>query len=275
MDDDYWAEKNLTVQELLMRVQRGQTRYEDCKHECFRIKSIVSVTAVDDSINDDSSHNRVGSQRKAGLYHSKIRTPLLVGLLGASICLSVLVVIWQVMIFVGLNMEWLYQFSAQRFGYPLHLLVSWTPYFYMACCVYKTLFGLDLAGLYGLHPKHTDDASLLFYSSQLSRFGLPLSFDYLSLLGEKHSSLAYFLGRNNLPGIDDIGAKRILSIGFCLLLLLSLLNWHSKLLRLLGLRPDQDPSSEEYMKWLEQGRSSLYKDANLSNSEICTELRKS
>lgn len=195
-------------------------------------------------------------------------------MLTCSVVLSVFVVIWQAMIFAGLNMEWLYKFSALHFGYPLHLMVCWTPYFYMACCVYNTLFGLDLAGLYGLYPKHTDDASLLFYSSQLSRFGLPLSFDYLSMLGEKHSSLAHFLGRSNLPGIDDIGSKRLLSIGFCLLLLLSLLNWHSKLLKLLGLRPEQDPSSEEYMKWLEEGRSALYKDSNMSNSEISTELAK-
>ena len=35
----------------------------------------------------------------------------------------------------------------------------------MIMCIYKILYGLEIEGYFGLYYKHTDDASLLFYTT--------------------------------------------------------------------------------------------------------------
>ena len=44
-------------------------------------------------------------------------------------------------------------------------VVFWGPFFYAISAIYRTLYGLELEGYFGLYDRHTDDASLLFYTT--------------------------------------------------------------------------------------------------------------
>lgn len=108
----------------------------------------------------------------------------------------------------------------------------------MVVCIYHTLFGLELEGYFGLYQHQTDDASLLFYTTNLGRFTLPLCYNFLQVLGEEHSSLTAFLGKLNLlPVLGDSYAKLFPAV-FAALLLFKLFNLHGRLLGWAGLIPE-------------------------------------
>ncbi len=137
----------------------------------------------------------------------------------------------------------------------------------MITSIYHTLFGLELDGFFGLYRRHTDDASLLFYTTNMGRFTLPMCFYYLQMLGESKSALTEFMGRVDvIPFLGDNFPKIFAGI-FAVMLLCKLLNIHNKLLRAIGVTDDLNYQTDQVQDTIMAGRKLIY-DNGLTDVEF-------
>jgi hypothetical protein len=129
----------------------------------------------------------------------------------------------------------------------------------MIACIYHTLYGLELKGFFGLYLKQTDDASLLFYTTNMGRFTLPVCFNYLQVLGETKSSLTAFIGKLNLIPVLGEGFPKFFTCLFAVVLLFKLLNLHGRILGLMGLGYQKKSGSQKWTELVTEGKKIAYK----------------
>lgn len=128
----------------------------------------------------------------------------------------------------------------------------------MITCIYHTLFGLELDGFFGLYRRHTDDASLLFYTTNMGRFTLPMCFYYLQILGESKSALTEFMGRVDVIPFLGNNFPKIFAGCFAVVLLCKLLNIHGRLLRSIGITEDLNVQTDQLQDIIIAGRKLIY-----------------
>lgn len=158
LSESYIAGKNLLIRGLLQKYDRAFSKIEDSQQLCLLLNNFTLASGEGDE------EDRVKPTILQRMYYKSIRPMILHCALLVCLFLSISLIIGQFILFKGLNIEKMFHKSLEKMNYVVQLGMFWTPFFYMILCIYKTLFGLELEGFYGLYKKHTDDASLLFYT---------------------------------------------------------------------------------------------------------------